>query len=99
MSRPHGGRSQSTGSMDDLLLYRAIKDQATSSEQVAVDAWRRLTPVNEARYQELRAILEATMHAMHASRVTSEPPPILEVLELAARREASNTRHVRTRRI
>lgn len=75
--------------MDDSLLFRAIKGQTNPTEQRAVDAWRRASPEHEARYQEL-----VTMLALTARRapVVSEPPPVLEVLEVAARRERAGRR-------
>lgn len=81
--------------MDDHLLFRAIKGQTNPSEQRAVEAWRRLSSRNEARYQELQAVL----HATAATRgVASEPPPVLEVLETAARRQRESGRRAASRR-
>src|SRR5258705_9771316 len=82
--------------MDDQVLYRAIKRQTTQAEQDAVEAWRRLTPANELRYQELCAVLAATARPL---TITTQPPPVLEVLEAAARRQRAGSRRTRTRRI
>jgi transmembrane sensor len=81
--------------MDDSLLFRAIKGQTNPSEQHAVDAWRRASPEHEARYQELQSLLAVTARRGH---VASEPPPVLEVLELAARRERTTRRSAWSRR-
>lgn len=75
--------------MEDSLLFRAIKGQTSPSEKRAVEAWRRASPQHEARYQELQALLAATARPV---RPGSEPPPVLEVLAIAARRERSNRR-------
>ena len=82
--------------MDEHVLYRAIKNETTPEERLAVDAWRRESPSNEARYQELRTLLQATARQ---SFVASEPPPVLEVLEVASRRERSQGRRTVTRRV
>jgi len=82
--------------MDDQVLYRAIKRQTTQAEQDAVEAWRRLSPANELRYQELCVVLAATARPL---TITTQPPPVLEVLEAAARRQRAGSRRTRARRI
>jgi len=82
--------------MDDSLLFRAIKGQTNPSEQHAVAAWRRASPEHEARYQELQAVLVVTGGGR---RVASEPPPVLEVLEQAARRERTTRGTTRSWRV
>ncbi len=82
--------------MDDHLLYRAIKGQATPAEQHSVEQWRRAASANESRYQELTALLAATART---KPLVTEPPPVLEVLAAASRREHAHGRHVRTRRV
>jgi len=69
--------------MEDSLLFRAIKGQTSPSELHAVETWRRASPRHEVRYQELKAVLSATVPS---DRVASVPPPVLEVLEIASRR-------------
>lgn len=81
--------------MDDHLLYRAIKGEATPPEARAVEEWRRADPAHEAHFQSLRAILGATSTRRV---VASEPPPVLDVLEAAQRREKDVARLSRTRR-
>ncbi|HNV74849.1 MAG TPA: FecR domain-containing protein [Gemmatimonadaceae bacterium] len=82
--------------MDDSLLFRAIKGQTNPSEQLAVEAWRRASSQHEVRYQELKGVLAATTRP---DRVASDPPPVLEVLEIAARRERMTRRATWTRRV
>jgi ferric-dicitrate binding protein FerR (iron transport regulator) len=82
--------------MDDHLLYRDIKGQTTPPEQHAVATWRRASPTHEARFQELRAVLAATERP-HG--ISSEPPPVLEILEVVAQRERAQRRRTRTRRV
>ncbi len=81
--------------MDDQLLFRDIKDQTSTTERSAVDAWRRSLPVHEARYQELRNVL-AAMTPRRVLRTT--PPPVLDVLRVAAQRERDRSRHTLVRR-
>lgn len=81
--------------MDESLLYRAIKGQTNPSEQRAVAAWRRASPEHEARYQQLSALLSMTARSRGLS---SEPPPVLEVLEAAASRERETRRRAWSRR-
>jgi transmembrane sensor len=74
--------------MDDHLLFLVIKGQATPSERRAADLWRRASAANEAHFQALRAVLAATGRPL---TVSSSPPPVLEVLEAAARRERTGS--------
>lgn len=83
--------------MDDHLLYRAIKGQTTPAEQHSVEQWRRASSANESRYQELAAVLAATTSRL--KHLVTEPPPVLEVLAAASRRERSHGNSLRTRRI
>ncbi len=81
--------------MDDSLLYRALSGQATEAECRTVEVWRRSSLGHEARYHELRAVLEAT-----AARrpVSTTLPPVLEVLQAAAARAGAARRAAGWRR-
>ena len=82
--------------MEDHLLYRVLTGQATPAEQHAVEGWRRASAAHEARYEALRTLLATTRRP---APVDSAPPPVLEVLELAARRERARGRRARPRRL
>jgi len=81
--------------MDDSLLYRALSGQATEAERHTVEVWRRSSPAHEARYQELRTVLEATARGRP---VATTPPPVLEVLQAASARAGAARRAAGWRR-
>lgn len=73
--------------VDDELLFRVLKRQATAEEQELVRRWRAASPDHDDRFDALRQILESATRA-HPWPVTN-PPATLELLEEAARRDTS----------
>lgn len=70
--------------MDDHQLFRDIKGQASDAERRRILAWRQSSSANESRYQDLRRVLDATRASM---RIETSPPPVLDILKVAASRE------------
>jgi len=75
--------------VDDQRLFQDIKGQASDAEGRAVEAWRQASSANEARYQALRRVLDATSRTR---AVDSSPPPVLEILQIAAARANQRSR-------
>jgi ferric-dicitrate binding protein FerR (iron transport regulator) len=66
--------------MNDELLFREIKGQATEEERRAVDAWRRSAGANDARYRELKRVTELTNRP---ALLVTTPPAASEIIRRA----------------
>ncbi|MEO8448764.1 MAG: FecR domain-containing protein [Gemmatimonadota bacterium] len=76
--------------LEDQLLFRSIKGFTSQEEEQTVAAWRAAAPANERRYRELKLVLEAAGRSHRL--VETKAPPVLDLLEEAARREQRRDR-------
>jgi transmembrane sensor len=68
--------------MNDELIERALRGEATREELEALLAWRRASPEHERRYTELARLLEVT-HLLRSELRATTPPTAAEVLHRA----------------
>ncbi len=79
--------------IEDQLLFRSIKGLTSEDEEQLVRGWRAAEPANEERYRGLDEILAAATRSHRLPRTT--PPAVLDLLEAAARRPATERRAAR----
>ncbi len=74
-------------------LFRSLTGQATPDEERAIRAWRAASPDHEREYRAVRRLLTLVRGARPLANST--PPPVLDVLAEAARREPDHHRRAR----
>ena len=78
--------------MDDEVLFRYLRHKTTESEERDVVAWRRLSPDNEARLQQLSRLLAVTADSDERRMAGARQ---LEAADILRRSEARATRRSR----